>query len=58
MNIGSTRGIILMASGMFLFSAVDAMCKVLTETLHPVQILWFRQLGLLGGVLIYLSFKG
>jgi S-adenosylmethionine uptake transporter len=47
-----------MASGMFLFSAVDAMCKVLTETLHPVQILWFRQLGLLGGVLIYLSFKG
>lgn len=47
-----------MASGMFFFSAVDMMCKVLTETLHPVQILWFRQLGLLSGVLIYLSFKG
>lgn len=47
-----------MASGMFLFSAMDTMCKVLTETVHPVQILWFRQLGLLSGVLIYLTFKG
>ena len=39
MNTGLTRGIILMALGLFLFSAVDTMCKVLTETLHPLQIL-------------------
>ena len=57
-NTSLTRGIILMALGMFLFSALDTMCIFLTETLHSVQSLWSRQLGLLGGVLIYLSFKG
>lgn len=47
-----------MAMGMFLFAAVDAQAKFLTLTLHPVQIVWFRQLGLLIGVIILLSLKG
>ena len=36
-------GIAYMAAGMFLFSAVDMQAKVLTETFHPVQIVWTRQ---------------
>lgn len=37
----------LMGLGMFMFSAVDAGAKFLTESLHPLQIVWTRQLGLL-----------
>jgi len=48
----SLRGIALMAMGMFLFSCVDTMAKVLTETVPPVRIVWFRQSGLLLGVLV------
>ena len=47
-----------MAAGMFLFSGVDTMGKFLTETLHPVQIVWCRQLGLLVGVFILIGFRG
>ena len=47
-----------MAAGMFLFSAVDTQAKFLTDTLHPVQIVWSRQLGLLIGVVILLAFRG
>ncbi len=47
-----------MSLGMFLFAAVDAQAKLLTLTLHPVQIVWFRQLGLLFGVVILLSLQG
>ena len=54
----SLRGIALMAAGMFLFSGVDAMAKFLTDTLHPVQIVWCRQLGLLSGVVLLLAFRG
>lgn len=52
------RGIGYMALGMFLFSAVDASAKFLTETLHPVQIVWVRQLGLLVGVFVLLAVRG
>ena len=55
---GNLRGIALMAAGMFLFSAVDAMGKFLTDTMHPVQIVWFRQLGLLFGVLVLIALRG
>lgn len=41
------RGIILMALGMFIFAAADTMAKLLTDNLHPLQIVWIRQLGLL-----------
>ena len=54
----SLRGIALMTLGMFLFSGVDTMGKFLTETLHPVQIVWFRQSGLLLGVLILIAMQG
>lgn len=54
----SGLGILFMLGGMFIFSAVDTQAKLLTETLHPIQIVWSRQLGLLIGVLIYILFKG
>lgn len=38
-----------MGLGMFLFSAVDTGAKLLTAELHPLQIVWTRQLGLLIG---------
>jgi len=47
-----------MAAGMFLFSAVDTQAKFLTDTLHPIQIVWSRQLGLLIGVFILLVLRG
>lgn len=37
---------------MFLFSAVDTMAKFLTGDLHPFQIVWTRQLGLVAGALV------
>lgn len=54
----SMRGVVLMALGMFLFSGVDTMGKFLTETVHPVQIVWFRQLGLLLGVVVLIGVRG
>jgi len=47
-----------MLGGMFLFSAVDTQAKFLTDTFHPAQIIWFRQLGLFIGVIILISLKG
>jgi len=47
-----------MIGAMFLFSAGDAMAKFLTSTFHPVEIIWFRQLGLLFGVFILLAMRG
>ena len=52
------RGIALMALAMFLFSAVDTMGKFLTDSLHPVQIVWSRQLGLFLGVMILIVWRG
>lgn len=45
------KGLALMALGMFFFSAVDTMAKFLTADLHPMQIVWARQLGLVAGAL-------
>jgi drug/metabolite transporter (DMT)-like permease len=47
-----------MAMGMFLFAAVDTAAKFLTETMHPVQIVWFRQFGLLLGVILLIGLRG
>jgi len=47
-----------MAARMFLFATVDTQGKFLTETLHPIQIVWSRQLGLLIGVLVLLAVRG
>lgn len=54
----SGQGIAFMALGMFLFAAVDAQAKFLTVTLHPIQIVWARQLGLLLGVVALLALRG
>ena len=43
---------------MFLFSAVDTQGKFLTETLHPIQIVWSRQMGLVLGVILLLAYRG
>ena len=47
-----------MAIGMFLFATVDTQAKFLTETYHPVQIVWVRQVGLLIGVIVLLLMRG
>ena len=54
----SMLGLAYMAGGMFLFSAVDTQAKFLTETLHPIQIVWSRQFGLLLGVFVLLAIRG
>lgn len=52
------RGIAYMAAGMFLFSAVDTQAKFLADSLHPIQITWSRQLGLLLGVIVLIAVRG
>ncbi|KNG93426.1 transporter [Pseudaestuariivita atlantica] len=47
-----------MALGFFLFSIVDTTAKFLTDTFHPLQIVWMRQLGLLAGVLVMMAAQG
>lgn len=47
-----------MACAMFLFAAGDTIAKLLTDDFHPVQIIWFRQSGLLFGVFILLGIHG
>ena len=47
-----------MAVGMFLFSAVDALAKFLTDSLHPLHIVWIRQLGLVFGTCLLLGMYG
>ena len=54
----SRLGILLMVAGMFLFASADVLAKYLTQSFHPVQIFWFRQLGLLLGVLVLLGIHG
>jgi drug/metabolite transporter (DMT)-like permease len=41
------RGLLLMGLGFFMFAASDVQVKLLAGELHPVQIVWTRQLGLL-----------
>lgn len=54
----SRLGIILMLCAMFLFAAGDTLAKLLTSSFHPMQIIWFRQSGLLVGVLVLLLMQG
>ena len=53
-KIENGRGLVFMAMGMFLFAAVDTGAKFLTENLHPLQIVWARQLGLLAAASLFL----
>ena len=51
-------GMAYMSLAFFLVAASDAQVKVLTETFHPMQIAWTRQMGLLLGAVILLATKG
>lgn len=52
------RGIVLMLSGFFCFAACDVQAKFLTDSLHPAQVVWFRQIGLALGVLVLIALRG
>ena len=45
-------GICFMNLNMFLFSALATMEKFLSDGIHQIQIVWFRQLRLLCGVVV------
>lgn len=47
-----------MAAGFFSFAATDTLAKVLTESYHPVQIVWMRMLGLFLGVCVLIAIRG
>lgn len=47
-----------MATGFFAFSAADTLAKLLTESFHPLQIVWMRMIGLFFGVCILLLIRG
>ncbi len=55
---GNGKGLLLMGLGMFLFAGADTIAKLLTGELHPFQIVWTRQLGLLVGALFLLALHG
>ncbi len=57
-RVENGKGLLLMGLGMFLFAAVDTIAKFLTSELHPFQIVWTRQLGLLVGALFLLALHG
>lgn len=48
----NAKGMAIMAFGLFVFAGVDIQAKYLTQTLHPLQIVWVRQLGLLAVVVV------
>ncbi len=54
----SVAGIALMALGFFSFAASDSIAKLLTESFHPLQIVWMRTLGLFTGVCFLLAVRG
>ena len=56
--VNNRLGLTYMFAGMALFAATDAMAKLLTETLPPVQVVWSRQCGLLFGILIIIAIRG
>ena len=58
MRSNSFMGICFMAFGMFLFSAEDTMAKFLSDSMHPIQIVWLRHFGLLCGVVVFLLLRG
>lgn len=56
--LDNMRGLLLMGLGFLLFATADTQAKLLTESFHPVQIAWSRQLGLLSGVVVALAVRG
>lgn len=56
--VENLRAIALAAGGFFLFAAGDAVAKLLSGALDPLQIAFARQTGLLAGVLVMLAIRG
>ena len=56
--INNVRGALFMLGGMFVFAAVDAKAKYLTDHLPAFQIVWLRQIGLVIGVLVLIAYHG
>ena len=54
----NARGILLMLGGFFVFAAVDTIAKFLTAEMHPLQVVWTRQLGLLAIALVLIARGG
>ncbi|WP_370047665.1 MULTISPECIES: DMT family transporter [Salipiger] len=52
------KGILLITLGFLFFGATDAMAKLLTTELPPLQVVWMRQLGLFSGVVVMLAMRG
>lgn len=52
------RGLILLGLGFLLFNSGDILAKILTDTVHPIQIVWTRQLGLAGAALFFVLPRG
>ncbi|PRY22270.1 S-adenosylmethionine uptake transporter [Aliiruegeria haliotis] len=55
---GNLAGLALFATSLFLISTSDALAKLLTETLHPLQVVWMRQSGLAMAALGVLAIRG
>ena len=56
--INNRLGLTTMVAAMALFAIADALAKLLTETLPPLQIVWSRQSGLLIGISLVLAIRG
>lgn len=52
------RGLVYMSLGFFMFATSDTIAKFLTGTMHPIQIVWFRQLGLMTAAIVLLAIHG
>ncbi|NDR56904.1 DMT family transporter [Pseudoruegeria sp. M32A2M] len=55
---GNLLGLLLLAFGFALMATVDMIAKYLSQTVHPFQIVWFRQIGLLVVAVTFLALKG
>ena len=54
----NTLGIALMALAVFFFAGADTVAKFLAGAYHPLQVAGMRQVGLVGGVLLWLMLRG
>lgn len=58
LKVDNVRGVALIALAFFAFSVTDMIAKFSTGSFNPFEVVWFRQLGLLSGVLIALMLRG
>lgn len=52
------RGVAFMILAMFIFAIVDGIAKYLTQSFHPLQVVWVRQAGLFAGAIFFLLLHG